>query len=104
MNVNDQWMLEKMQQMAASMASLPQTGQNTDTPEAGKGESFKDMLDKAKDQKVEAPKKDTAPEKKEPVQSKEPVRKTESKAVTDMKDPGSGRWTPPLRRRSRRAS
>lgn len=87
MNVNDQWMLEKMQQMAASMASLPQTGQNTDTPEAGKGESFKDMLDKAKDQQVEAPKKDTAPEKKEPVQSKEPVRKTESKAVTDMKDP-----------------
>lgn len=88
MNVNDQWMLEKMQQMAANMAaSLPQAGQNADTPETGKGESFKDMLDKAKDQKVEAPKKDAAPEKKEPVQSKEPAQKTESKAVTDMKDP-----------------
>ena len=87
MNVNDQWMLEKMQQMAASMASLPQTGQNTDTPEAGKGESFKDMLDKAKDQKVEAPKKDSTVKKTDTVQSKEPARKTESKAVTDMKDP-----------------
>ena len=82
MNVNDQWMLEKMQQMAANMAaSLPQAGQNTDTPETGKGESFKDMMDKAKDQKVEAPKKS------DPVQKREPVQKTESKAVTDMKDP-----------------
>ena len=82
MNVNDQWMLEKMQQMAANMAaSLPQAGQNTDTSETGKGESFKDMMDKAKDQKVEAPKKS------DPVQKREPVQKTESKVVTDMKDP-----------------
>lgn len=88
MNVNDQWMLEKMQQMAANMAaSLPQAGQNTDTPEAGKGESFKDMLDKAKDQKVEAPKKDNTVKKTDAIQKKEPVQKTESKVVTDMKDP-----------------
>lgn len=82
MNVNDQWMLEKMQQMAANMAaSLPQAGQNTDAGKPEKGESFKDMMNKAKDTKVEAPKKDTA------VQKKEPVQKTEQKTVTDMKDP-----------------
>lgn len=100
MNVNDQWMLEKMQQMAANMAaSLPQAGQNTDTPETGKGESFKDLLDKAKDQQVEAPKKDSAPEKKESVQSKKPaqnkepiqnkesVQNTGGKAAVNMSDP-----------------
>lgn len=94
MNVNDQWMLEKMQQMAANMAaSLPQAGQNADTPEAGKGESFKDMMDKAKDQKLEAPKKSDPAQKKEPVQSREPVRSkepgqnTEGKAAVSMSDP-----------------
>lgn len=94
MNVNDQWMLEKMQQMAANMAaSLPQAGQSADTPEAGKGESFKDMLDKAKDQKLEAPKKSDSIQKKEPVQNKEsvqkkePVQSTEGKTVVNMSDP-----------------
>lgn len=94
MNVNDQWMLEKMQQMAANMAaSLPQTGQSADTPEAGKGESFKDMMDKAKDQKPEAPKKSDSTQKKEPVQNKESVQKkepgqsTEDKIVVNMSDP-----------------
>ena len=94
MNVNDQWMLEKMQQMAANMAaSLPQAGQNADTPEAGKGESFKDMMDKAKDQKLEAPKKSDPAQKKEPVQSREPVQKkepgqnTEGKTAVSMSDP-----------------
>lgn len=86
MNVNDQWMLEKMQQMAANMAaSLPQAGQNTDTPETGKGESFKDMMDKAKDQKVEAPKKTDAPKKPEKA---EPAQKAEQpKKVTETKNP-----------------
>lgn len=95
MNVNDQWMLEKMQQMAASMAaSLPQTSQNTDTPEAGKGESFKDMMDKAvQDQKTEAPKKAETPqktEKTEPVQSKEPAQKVQKTQKTVQIDPGTG--------------
>ena len=88
MNVNDQWMLERMQQMAANMAaSLPQTGQNTDAAKPEKGDSFKDMMDKAKDQQVEAPKKDSAPAKKEPVQDKAPAQRTVGKAVTNMKDP-----------------
>lgn len=95
MNVNDQWMLEKMQQMAASMAaSLPQTSQNTDTPEAGKGESFKDMMDKAvQDQKTEAPKKAETPqktEKTEAVQSKEPAQKVQKTQKTVQIDPGTG--------------
>lgn len=78
MNVNDQWMLEKMQQMAASMASaLPQTGQSSEASKTEKGESFKDMMDKAKDTKAEDPKKTDVPAKKEPVQSREPVRQPE---------------------------
>ena len=80
MNVNDQWMLERMQQMAASMAaSLPQAGQSAQTE---KGETFQDLMNKAKDQRVEAPKKDSAPEKKEPVQKGEQPRK-----VTETKNP-----------------
>lgn len=80
MNVNDQWMLEKMQQMAASMSnSLPQTGQNADAPKTEKGDSFKDLMEKAKDQQVEAPKKDSAPEKKQPVQKAEQPQKVEQK-------------------------
>ena len=76
MNVSDRWMLEQMQQMAASMAtSLPQTGQNAEPPKTEKGESFQDLLNKAKDQQVEEPAKGSAPAKKEPVQSKEPVQK-----------------------------
>lgn len=95
MNVNDQWMLEKMQQMAASMAaSLPQTSQNTETPEAGKGESFKDMMDKAvQDQKTEAPKKTETPqktEKTETVQSKEPAQKVQKTQKTVQIDPKTG--------------
>lgn len=79
MNVNDQWMLEKMQQMAANMAaSLPQTGQNTDAGKTEKGESFQDLMEKAKDQQVEAPKKDSAPEKEDPVQKTEQPRKAET--------------------------
>lgn len=78
MNVNDQWMLERMQQMAANMVTtLPQTSQNSEVPKTEKGDSFKDLMDKAKEQKMEAPRKDSAAQKKEPVQSKEPVQKAE---------------------------
>ena len=72
MNVSDKWMLEQMQQMAASMAtSLPQTGQNTEQPsKTEKGESFKDLMDKAKDKPVEAPEKDNAA----PVKRRRPFR------------------------------
>ncbi|MCI9157434.1 MAG: flagellar hook-length control protein FliK [Lawsonibacter sp.] len=63
MNVTEQQMLERMQQVAAAMAtSLPQAGQNSDVPKAEKGDSFKDMMDKAKDQKTEAPKKTDSPQ------------------------------------------
>lgn len=86
MNVNDQWMLEKMQQMAASMA-VPQTGQSADAAKPEKGDSFKDLMDKAKDQQVEAPKKDSTDKKTETVKDKAPAQKTEGKAVTDMGDP-----------------
>lgn len=88
MNVNDQWMLEKMQQMAANMAaSLPQTNQNTDASKPEKGESFQDLMNKAKDQQLEAPKKDNAVKKTETVKDKAPAQKTESKVITNMKDP-----------------
>lgn len=89
MNVNDQWMLERMQQMAANMASsLPQTSQDTDAAQPEKGESFQDLLNKAKDQQAEgAPKKDAAVKKTETAQDKAPVQKAEHKAVTNMKDP-----------------
>lgn len=87
MNVNDQWMLEKMQQMAASMA-VPQTGQSADAAKPEKGDSFKDLMDKAKDQQVEAPKKDSAVKKTDTVQKKEPaqtVQKTQKAVQTDPK-------------------
>ncbi len=91
MNVNDQWMLEKMQQMAANMAAaLPQTGQNTDASQTGKGESFKDMMDKAKDQKVEAPKKDSTVKKTDTVQKKEPAQTVQKTQKTVQTDPQTG--------------
>jgi len=94
MNVNDQWMLERMQQMAASMAaSLPRTSQNTETPKAEKGESFQDMMDKAKDQKVDTiSKKDTTTSntaKKDAVQQKEAVQKTDSAPQQTEKTSGA---------------
>ncbi len=80
MNVTDQWMLERMQQMAANMAaSLPQTSQNADVSKPEKGDSFKEMMDKAKDQKVEAPKKTETPKKTEDVQKTDPRKVTETK-------------------------
>ncbi len=76
MNVNDKWMLEQMQQMAASMATtLPQTGQNSEPARTEKGESFQDLMNKAKDKQVEAPKKEDAPAKQETVQGEQPVQK-----------------------------
>lgn len=78
MNVTDKWMLEQMQQMTAGMAAtLPQTGQSSQPAKTEKGESFQDLMNKAKDKQVEAPRKEDAPEKKEPVQSEKPVQKNE---------------------------
>ena len=88
MNVTDQWMLERMQQMAANMAaSLPQVGQSTDTSKPEKGDSFKDLMDKAKDTKVEDSQKDSTVKKNDAAQKKEPTQKSESKVVTNMNDP-----------------
>ena len=83
MNVTDQWMLERMQQMAANMAaSLPQTGQNAEPPKTEKGDTFKDMMDKAKDQKPEAPEKTEPVQKNEKVQTeKVPVKTKDGKSV-----------------------
>ena len=82
MNVTEQQMLERMQQMAANMAaSLPQVSQNTEAPKTEKGDTFKDMMDKAKDQKTEAPKKTDSPqqtEKTEGTQETEQPRKAET--------------------------
>ena len=81
MNVTDQWMLERMQQMAANMAaSLPQTGQNSEAPKTEKGDSFKDLMDKAKDQKLEAPKKAETPKKTETAQKTDAPKSESSKA------------------------
>ena len=94
MNVSDKWMLEQMQQMAASMAtSLPQTGQNTEQPsKTEKGESFKDLMDKAKDKPVEAPEKDNAApvKKEEAVQGEKPVQTVEKTQKTVQTDPKTG--------------
>lgn len=88
MNVTDRWMLEQMQQMAANMAnSLPQVGQQSEAPKTEKGESFKDLMDKVKDQPVETPKKGGEATKTQTVQNKAPAQKTEQKVITDMKDP-----------------
>ena len=82
MNVTDKWMLERMQQMAANMAnSLPQVGQQTETPKTDKGESFKDLMNKAKDQQTEAPAKDTPVKKTETVQDRAPAQKDRKSVV-----------------------
>ncbi|NBI10016.1 flagellar hook-length control protein FliK [Colidextribacter sp. OB.20] len=89
MNVNDKWMLEQMQQMAANMATtLPQTGQNTETPKTEKGESFKDLMDKAtKDQKPEAVKKEEGAQQTEKPEKTEAVQQTEQpRKVTETKN------------------
>ncbi|NBI67885.1 flagellar hook-length control protein FliK [Pseudoflavonifractor sp. 60] len=96
MNVTDQWMLERMQQAAASMAaSVPQLSQNTEKTE--KGDSFKDLMDKAKDQKVEAPKKTEAPDKPEPTKKVQQTEKVDTRKVEVTKNPdGTETKTVPL--------
>ncbi len=89
MNVTEQQMLERMQQMAANMAaSLPQVSQNTEAPKTEKGDTFKDMMDKAKDQKTEAPKKADAPKKTEKTET---VQKTEQTQTTKVPVKTDGR-------------
>ena len=88
MNVSDKWMLEQMQQMAASMANpRPQASQNAKPAE--KGESFQDMMDKAK--AGDTPKQEETPAKEsEDAQVQEPVQtqKTEKVPVTKNEDGG----------------
>ena len=87
MNVTDQWMLERMQQMAATMAtSVPQVGQNSEASKPEKGGSFKDLMDKAKDQKVEAPKKAETQKKPEGAQ-KADAPKDEFRKAEIVKNP-----------------
>ena len=91
MNVTDQWMLERMQQMAANMAAgLQQNTQSNETPKTEKGESFQDLMNKTKDQKLEAPKKDSPDRKTEAVQDKAPAQETQPKKITRSPNPGSG--------------
>lgn len=93
MNVTDQWMLERMQQMAASMAA-PQIGQNADAPKTEQGESFQDLMSKAKDQKADNVQKDDGAnkadtvqkeEQSQPAQSGQTVQKTQKTVQVDPK-------------------
>ena len=87
MNVTDQWMLERMQQMAATMAtSVPQVGQNSEASKPEKGDSFKDLMDKAKDQKAEAPKK-AETQKKPEADQKADAPKDEFRKAEFVKNP-----------------
>ncbi len=91
MNVTDQWMLDRMQQMAANLAaSMPQVGQNADTSKPEKSDSFKDLMDKAKDQRVESPKKDSSVKKSDSVEKKEPAQTVQKTQKTVQTDPATG--------------
>ena len=72
MNVTDQWMMQQMQQMAAGMATPPQAGQSTEPPRTKKGESFQDLMNKARDQKADTAQKDDGTQKAEGAQKEEP--------------------------------
>lgn len=93
MNVTDKWMLEQMQQMAAGLSALPQADQNSQPPKTEKGESFKDLMDKAKDKQTEAPEKADAPAKKDPVQSEKPAQKTEGSREVEVTKNADGTET-----------
>lgn len=74
MNVTDKWMVEQMQQMAAATAvTMPQTGGNEPARTEG-GDSFKDLMDKAMDQRTDAAKNAETVDGKEPVQRAEQPR------------------------------
>ena len=89
MNVTEQQMLERMQQMAANLAALPQTGQNTEAPKTEKGDSFKDLMDKAKDQQTEAPKKTETPKKAEKTQKTDAPKNEAHKAEVTKNPDGT---------------
>lgn len=89
MNVTEQQMLERMQQMAANMAALPQTGQNAEAPKTEKGDSFKDLMDKAKDQQTEAPKKTETPKKAEKTQKTDAPKNEAHKAEVTKNPDGT---------------
>lgn len=89
MNVTEQQMLERMQQMAANLAALPQTGQNAEAPKTEKGDSFKDLMDKAKDQQTEAPKKTETPKKAENTQKTDAPKNEAHKAEVTKNPDGT---------------
>ena len=82
MNVTDQWMMQQMQQIAAGMAAPPQTGQNADAPKTEQGESFRDLMDKAKDQKADTARKDDGAQKTEGAQKEESDRAVQGTQTT----------------------
>ena len=76
MVMNDRMMANQMQAAAAMAAPVIQLRDNSSQPaKTDKGESFQDLMDKAKDQQVEAPKKEEAAETREPAQKVESPRK-----------------------------
>lgn len=76
LNVTDRYMLQQMQQLAANMTALPQTGGSRDTTE---GTSFQDMIEKASE-KTE-PKSGEANEK--TVEKKDPQSPEKEKAPAE---------------------
>lgn len=74
--MNDKVMANQMQQMAAAMAApaIQLRDDSAQPARTEKGESFQDLMDKAKEQQVEAPKKEEAVETRDPVQKVETPR------------------------------
>ena len=84
MIMNDRMTVNQMQAAAAMAAPVIQLQDNSSQPaKTDKGESFQDLMDKAKDQKVEAPKKEAAAETRDPAQKVETPREVE---VTQSED------------------
>lgn len=88
MNVTDQWMMQQMQQMAANMAAPPQPGQNADAPRTEKGESFQDLMNKAKDQKADTAQKGDGGKKAENVQKDDGAGRAENVQKEEAAQPG----------------
>ena len=84
MIMNDRMTVNQMQAAAAMAAPVIQLQDNSSQPaKTDKGESFQDLMDKAKDQQVEAPKKEAVAETRDPAQKVETPREVE---VTQSED------------------
>lgn len=78
MIMNDKVMANQMQMAAAMAVPAIQLRDDSAQPaKTEKGESFQDLMDKAKEQQVEAPKKEEAVETRDPVQKVETPREVE---------------------------